>query len=181
MLAVGWAGFPRLLYRSSAQPFSFSHKVHQGEKVGMKCEDCHALRADGSFGGVPTLDKCSGCHAAPMTTTAAEKILVERYVTPNREVPWLVYSRQPDNVYFPHAPHLKSGKFTCEQCHRDHGKTDKLRPYEVSRINGYGKDVWGSSISRISFSGKVDGMRMDNCVACHKANHVADSCLACHK
>ncbi|MCX6622488.1 MAG: cytochrome c3 family protein [Acidobacteria bacterium] len=181
MLAVGWAGFPRLLYRSAQQPFSFSHKVHAGEKAGMKCEDCHAFRADGTYSGVPTLDKCSGCHAAAMTTTAAEKTLIEKYVTPNREVPWLVYSRQPDNVYFSHAQHLKLGKLACERCHRGHGRTDTLRPYQEDRISGYSKDIWGSSISRISFKGRTDGMRMDDCVACHKQHHVADSCLACHK
>ena len=182
MLAVGWAGFPRLLYRSAQQPLSFSHKVHASDKVGMKCADCHELRADGSFSGVPALDKCSGCHSAPMTTTVAEKTLIDKYVTPNREIPWLVYSRQPDNVYFSHANHIKLAKLSCEKCHGDHGATNTLRPYEEDRISGYSKDIWGSSISRISFTkARRDGMRMDDCVACHREHHVSDSCLACHK
>ena len=97
-LATGWYAFPRALYRSAPQPFQFSHRVHTGEQAGMKCEDCHTLRADGTFTGIPQLEKCSGCHSAPMGTTADEKLFVERYVNANREVPWMVYSRQPDNA-----------------------------------------------------------------------------------
>lgn len=182
MLVAGWVGFPRLLYRSMPQPLSFSHTAHTGEKAGMKCEDCHELRADGSFSGIPALEKCSGCHAAPMTETAAEKTLIEKYVTPNREIPWLVYSRQPDNVYFSHANHIRLAKLGCKQCHGDHETSSTLRPYQEDRITGYSKDIWGSSISRISFGkGRRDGMRMDDCIACHREHKVADSCLACHK
>ena len=61
-LGAGWAGFPRAIYRSRPQPVDFSHKVH-ADKAGAKCEDCHDFRDDGSFAGLPTLDKCAGCHA----------------------------------------------------------------------------------------------------------------------
>ena len=33
-LGAGWYGFPKALYERAAQPFSFSHKTHTGEKVG---------------------------------------------------------------------------------------------------------------------------------------------------
>ena len=85
-LAAGWLAFPRALYKAETQPFQFSHRVHAGEKGGMKCEDCHTLRADGTFTGVPRLEKCAGCHAAPMGTTNDEKLFVEKFVTPGREV-----------------------------------------------------------------------------------------------
>ena len=51
-LGAGWAGFPRVIYKSRPQPVDFSHQVH-AEKAGTKCEDCHALRGDGSFLGHP--------------------------------------------------------------------------------------------------------------------------------
>jgi cytochrome c2 len=168
-LAAGWVGLPRVLYESRPQPLNFSHKVHGGEKAGMKCEDCHALRDDGTYAGVPHLDKCSGCHAAPMGDTAAEKQLVARYVTPVKEVPWLVYARQPENVYFPHAPHLKLAKLKCERCHGAQGTTDKLRPHEQDRISGYSRDIMRAS------------MTMDGCVDCHRRQNLRHSCLDCHK
>src|SRR5436190_1384861 len=106
-LACGWLAFPRMLYRTEAQPLRFSHKTHTGEKGAMKCDDCHSLRADGSFTGIPALEKCAGCHSAPLGSTAEEKTLVSAYVEKNREIPWRVYARQPDNASFSHAQHVK--------------------------------------------------------------------------
>jgi menaquinone reductase, multiheme cytochrome c subunit len=181
MLGMGWLGFPRVLYRTSTQPLAFSHKVHTGDKGGMKCEDCHALREDGSFAGIPAVEKCGGCHSQPLTNSAGEKVLVEKFVTPNREVPWLVYARQPENVYFPHAPHVKLAKIKCEECHGPHGATDKLRPYEENRISGYSRDIWGAHIGRVSFGTKRPGMKMDDCTGCHAERGLSHSCLDCHK
>lgn len=171
-LAAGWVGFPRVIYKASPQPVDFNHKIH-ADKAGQKCDDCHAFRDDGTFAGIPTLDKCSGCHAAPMGTTAAEKNFVDRYVTPNREPEWMAYARQPENVFFSHITHVKRANLKCERCHGDHGQTDTLRPYQQDRISGYSRDIWGP--------GKERGMKMDDCVACHRENGLANSCLDCHK
>ncbi len=180
-LAAGWLAFPRALYRQTPQPIQFSHKVHAGDKAGMKCEDCHSLRADGSFTGIPQLDKCSACHAAPLGDTREEKLLVDRYVTPAREVPWLVYARQPDNAFFSHAYHVNLAKIACEKCHGEHGKTDKLRDYEANRISGYSRDIWGASLARVSGSDGRTGMKMTDCERCHDQNGVSAGCLDCHK
>src|SRR5690349_17898482 len=114
---AGWFAFPRVLYSTGSQPLNFSHKVHAGEKVGMSCDDCHGIGEDGRFAGIPRVEKCAGCHAEPVTESADEQLLVTRYVKTEREVPWLVYSRQPDNVAFSHAIHVKLAKLKCEQCH----------------------------------------------------------------
>jgi menaquinone reductase, multiheme cytochrome c subunit len=179
-LAAGWIGFPRVLYERIPQPLQFSHKVHTGDKGGMKCEDCHSFAADGRFSGVPALEKCSGCHAQPMGDTAAEKQLVTDYVTPQREVPWKIYARQPENAYFSHAAHVTLGKIACERCHGEHGRTDTLRPLERNRISGYSRDVMGLPASRIAFR-TTRGMRMEDCVACHRERGLEHSCLDCHK
>src|ERR1022692_4829169 len=62
------------------------------------------------------LDQCSGCQAQPMATPAQEKRFIDGYVTPNREIPWQVYARQPENVYFSHAAHIKLAHLDCRQC-----------------------------------------------------------------
>lgn len=166
-LGAGWAGLPRMIYRSRPQPVAFSHKAH-AETAGMKCEDCHELRSDGTFAGIPRLDKCAGCHTSAMGTTIAEKEFIDRYVTPQREVQWAVYARQPENVYFSHAPHVKLAHLECPACHGAQGRTDTLRPYQEDRISGYSRDVWS-------------GMKMDDCVACHRSRGIENSCLDCHK
>ena len=179
-LAAGWLAFPRVLYKAESQPFQFSHSVHTGEKGGMKCEDCHSLRADGTFTGVPRLEKCAGCHSAPMGTTKDEKLFVERYVTPGKEVPWKVYSQQPDNAYFPHAWHVNLAKLQCERCHGDHGKTGDLRAFEQNRISGYSRGVEGALLVRTS-GGKTTGMKMSDCEHCHSEKGVTTACIDCHK
>ncbi len=166
-LGAGWLGFPRVLYESRPQPVAFSHKVH-AETAGTKCEDCHEIRPDGTFAGIPRLEKCAGCHAAPMGSTAAEKQFIDSYVTPQRDVNWWVYARQPENVYFPHAAHVQRAHLSCAQCHGDHGQTNSLRPFEADRISGYSRDVWR-------------GMKMDDCVRCHRSRGLEKSCLDCHK
>jgi hypothetical protein len=178
-LAAGWIGLPAVLYERTPQPVQFSHKTHSGT-AGMKCEDCHAVRDDGTFSGIPALAKCAECHAEPMGTTAAEKQFVEKYVKANREVPWHVYSRQPDNAHFSHANHVKLGKVACETCHGGHGKTETLRPFERNRISGYSRDIWGPSLARFTGTGRA-GMKMDDCMSCHRDKGVQDSCLDCHK
>ena len=180
-LVAGWRGFPIILYQRHAQPVQFSHLVHQ-EKAGTKCEDCHSFRDDGTFAGIPALDKCSVCHTQAMGATAEEKRFIETYVTPGREVPWLVYARQPQNVYFSHAEHIRLGHLECEQCHGPQGKTDSLRPYQQDRISGYSRDIWGHSMSRIGLR-PGEGRTMTDCEICHREHGVAqaESCLACHK
>src|SRR5579859_1923135 len=98
-LGAGWRGFPVAIEREAPQPVDFSHKIH-AEKAGKRCEDCHALRADGSFTGAPALEKCSGCHAQAMGDSARENRFIDSYVARNREIPWQTYARQPQNVYF---------------------------------------------------------------------------------
>jgi hypothetical protein len=178
-LFTGWQAFPRLLYRTERQPLMFSHKTHT-EKAGSTCNDCHFDA--GAFTGIPRAEKCGGCHAAPMTQSADEKILIDRYLAHNREVPWLVYARQPDNVRFSHATHTQLARLTCERCHGAHGRSTALRPLERNRISGYSRDIWGSSISRISWSPQErPGMKMDDCVACHRSRGIAVSCVGCHR
>lgn len=169
---AGWMLMPRLLYRHEVQPVNFSHEVHAG-KGGMQCTDCHALREDGSFAGIPRLAKCAECHSAPIGQTKAEAEFVQNYVTPNREPQWLAYARQPDNAWFPHGAHIQRAKLACEQCHGSHGKSDKLPLVEVNRISGYSRDVMGRP-------GRA-GMRMDNCIDCHERRGLHHACLDCHK
>ena len=171
-LGAGWAGFPRAVYRTQTQPVAFNHKVH-ADKAGSKCDDCHSFRADGSFTGIPTLEACAACHAAPMGTTAAEKNFIDRYVTPQREPEWLVYARQPGNVYFSHNAHVNRGKLKCERCHGNQGQSTMPRPYQVDRISGYSRDIWGGA-------GRP-AMTMDGCVSCHREDGREYSCLDCHK
>jgi len=169
-----------MLYEKVDQPFQFNHAVHMSEKAKMKCEDCHGFRDDGTFAGIPLTSSCADCHSEPLGKSASEKELIENYIKPGKEIPWLVYSAQPDNAFFPHVAHVKQAKIPCTHCHGDHGETSSLRQYEQNRLTGYSRDIWGKNIVGIK-ENSFDRMKMDDCVSCHKEKGIKDSCMMCHK
>jgi hypothetical protein len=164
-LVFGWAAFPRLLYATAEQPLRFSHKTHTSEAVGSSCADCHALSEDGRFAGIPKLESCAGCHSEPQGASADEKRLVEEYVAHEREIEWRVYSRQPENVRFSHAVHVKRARLACERCHGAHGTSDALPAHAENRLTGYSREL----------------MKMSECESCHATHGRRTACLACHK
>jgi hypothetical protein len=186
-MVVGWAVFPKVLYSKKNQPFDFSHKAHL-EQVENGCESCHFFRQDGTFAGVPQLAQCTGCHSEVLGISKDEAVFVEQFVYQDREVPWLVYSRQPDCVFFSHAAHIYGAKLECTTCHGDIGTSENLKTYEVNRITGYSRDIWGRSISGIKHN-TWDRMKMDDCAECHESAGIHDSsvqtgrdaCFVCHK
>ncbi len=192
LLVVGFLVFwgifywltPTILYAEKSQPFTFSHKMHVKQVDGM-CEECHAFRDDGTYVGIPSIEKCQDCHEEqPLGKSPEEKIFVEQYLVPKKPIPWKVYAKQPDCVYFSHAPHLKGAKaketkLECATCHADHGETEKLRPYVYNRITGYSRDIYGYSI--IPFGPPDKRMKMDTCADCHRENGIRDACFVCHK
>jgi menaquinone reductase, multiheme cytochrome c subunit len=179
-LLFGWLAFPRALYVQRHQPLEFRHQTH-AEKSGVaQCSECHALRDDGSFAGIPSLATCTACHSEAIGTSPAEATLVQKYVKPGVETPWLVYARQPANVWFSHAVHIRRANLACTECHSTYGQTDEIRLYELNRISGYSRDIWGHSISRLRRA-PHDGMKMSDCEDCHRRHNLTVSCLGCHQ
>jgi menaquinone reductase, multiheme cytochrome c subunit len=179
-LSVGWFAFPRALYMRQNQPVEFRHKMH-AEKSGIsECSDCHVLREDGTFAGLPPMENCAGCHSDKVGTSSAEATLVDNYIKPGHETPWLVYAKQPANVWFSHAIHVKRAGLACTECHGTHGESDAVPAYEVNRISGYSRDIWGHSMSRLRRA-PHEGMKMSDCEDCHHQRHVEAGCLGCHE
>ncbi len=184
-LVVGWIVFPALLYSKKNQPVYFSHASHGPSGVGMDCRECHFFYKDGAFSGIPGVDKCMECHEDPefpFTESIEEKRLFEEYIVPGNEIPWLVYSRQPDCVYFPHIAHVKNGNLKCKDCHGDFAERKEAPVYKVNRITGYSIDIWGRNIAGVS-KHTWDRMKMDDCAECHsqKGKENNNACFVCHK
>jgi len=156
----GWVVFPRVLYSQKAQPLSFRHSAH----ADSECVDCHRFRGDGTYSGIPDTENCRQCHEEAMGSSEAEKILIEKYLQENKEIPWSVYARQPDNVYFSHAAHVKPN-IECTRCHRDVAKDEKLPVVLENRLTGYSADT----------------MKMSECEQCHAERGASNACHVCHK
>jgi hypothetical protein len=185
-LIVGWVIFPKLLYSQKKQPVDFNHALHN-EEVEDGCDSCHFFREDGTYSGVPTLAQCIDCHEEVNGEDPEEAKFVNEYVAKDREVPWLIYSRQPQNVYFSHVAHVKMGKMDCETCHGPIGESESLRVYQENRISGYSIDIWGKNIAGIKRN-SWDRMKMDDCSECHVRENVNQNsvqtlrggCFVCH-
>lgn len=176
-MIIGWVIFPKLLYSQKKQPIDFNHALHNQE-VDQGCESCHFFRDDGSFAGVPKNDQCAVCHEEILGESADEAILVEEYIYKDKEVPWLIYSKQPDCVFFSHVAHIKMAKMDCKTCHGHIGESESLKTYEENRITGYSRDIWGKNISGIK-KNEWDRMKMGDCAACHK--EAANANASTHK
>ena len=177
-LLIGWVVFPKLLYSQKQQPIDFSHSIHV-DAVG-DCGSCHYFRDDGSFSGIPALSNCMECHEEAQGENPEEVKLIEDYIEPNREIPWLVYARQPDCVFFSHAAHVKMGELECETCHGMKGESDRTTVYEENRITGYSRAIWGKNIAGLK-TNTWDRMKMDDCAECHEEHGVNQACFVCHK
>lgn len=164
-LGIGWFVFPQVLYSEEAQPISFSHQAHV-ENVGMFCEDCHYYREDGSYAGFPSTESCAQCHfdviGGETESEKAQDRFVTEYVETGKEVDWITYQYQPDNVYFSHIAH---DGWECTECHPDVGEAAEAPVAYVNRLTGYTKNT----------------MKMWKCERCHAENGVSNACFVCHK
>jgi len=176
---VGWEGTEYLLYSEQKQPVDFNHAIHQ-EAVDDGCNSCHFFREDGSFSGIPGLDSCIECHEEPAGEEPEELRFIDAYVKPQKEIPWLVYSRQPICVYFSHAAHVKMANMKCEDCHGPIGQSKHVKPYQSNILTGYSRDIWGWDIAGFK-KRSYDSMKMDDCADCHRLQGANNACFVCHK
>jgi hypothetical protein len=144
------------LLAAPEQPFAYSHQTHV--EAGIQCLYCHAQATRSTIAGIPSVERCMGCHQV----ISAEEETVRQlagYWERGETIPWVRVNDQPDFVYFSHRPHLGAG-INCETCHGDVGNMDEARP--------------------------VFRMDMGWCLECHTdqdPEHVTRlvDCLACHK
>jgi hypothetical protein len=159
LLAVGISGV--FLTRSQVlaapdQPIAYSHRTHV--EAGVQCLFCHTSTLRSDVAGIPSVEKCMGCHTVIATDKEAVKNLAS-YWERGEPIPWNRVNQQPDFVYFSHQAHLGAG-INCETCHGDVGRMTIARP--------------------------VVKMDMGWCLNCHlkqpeeKVVRLAD-CLACHQ
>ncbi len=183
-LILGWWVLPGLMLVEAKQPIAFNHVAHI-DGAGMECSQCHYVREDGTFHGRPTTADCAECHADAMSDNPEDIRFVNEYVKTGKEIrdEWLIYQKQPDNVFFSHAAHSvercgtchteyeEDPTLLCNQCHLDMAKTTTPPVYKENRLSGYSKDT----------------MIMWTCENCHaqpthlSSANTSNACFVCHK
>jgi hypothetical protein len=144
------------VYAAPEQPVAYNHQAHV--EVGIQCLFCHTSAPKSSIAGIPSVQKCMGCHNV-IDTDNPEIQKIASYYESGEPIPWVRINTQPDFVYFNHQVHLGAG-LNCETCHGNIGQM------EVTR--------------------QTMKMDMGWCLDCHvnqpeeKVARLAD-CLTCHK
>lgn len=104
------------------QPIQFTHKLHV--ELGIQCLYCHPGALRGPSPGLPTINKCWGCHQQIAKTQTSEKLkpMVDAM---NNGVgfAWVPVAQVPDFVRFTHRPHIAAG-LNCETCHGNVAKLE---------------------------------------------------------
>lgn len=136
------------------QPIAFSHRIHAGDNE-IPCLYCHVQARRSISAGVPSVNKCMGCHAE-IATDRPQIALLTNYWETKEPIPWIKVHDLPDFVHFTHKRHVAAG-LECQQCHG---------PVETMDV-----------VSREA------PVKMGLCLACHKDNAVqfGTDCWTCHK
>ncbi len=137
------------------QPIPFNHEVMV--QLGIKCLFCHTEARRSQAAGMPSVEKCMGCHKQIATGSPAIQQLAG-YWERQEPIPWVRVNRLPRFVYFSHQVHVTAAKLDCERCHGDVGHMAEARP--------------------------VVTMNMGWCLHCHEQQPNADQlvdCVICHQ
>ena len=133
-------------------PIPFSHRLHAGENQ-IPCLYCHANARRSSVAGIPSVQRCMGCHKI----TAAAKPDIQKlkeYWDRKEPIRWPKATWMPDFVFFEHWPHVRA-EIGCQACH---GPVETMDHMPTTRA-----------------------LTMDFCVACHRARNVSIDCAVCHR
>jgi hypothetical protein len=143
VLAALWA---------QSQPINFSHKTHAGDHK-IDCLFCHSGARRSPVAGIPSVQFCMGCHRMA-AATRPEIQRVAAHLEKNQPIRWARVVKQPDYVFFNHAPHVAKG-FRCQECHGPVETMDNVRLDHT--------------------------LSMDVCVKCHRRESASLDCYTCHR
>ncbi|MGI9559017.1 MAG: cytochrome c3 family protein [Thermodesulfobacteriota bacterium] len=162
----------RAAKKGPEQPILFSHKIHAGDNK-IECRTCHSYVAVSTHPGIPSVQKCMGCHThiqgrdeeykaddGSVINLREEIAKLKEYWEKKEPIPWIKVSPMAEYVQFSHKRHIKKG-IECKTCHGEVEKMDVVR--------------------------KVERLNMGFCISCHEENAENEyhetqlkDCLTCH-
>jgi hypothetical protein len=140
---------------AAQQPIAFNHELMV--QAGVQCLFCHAEAMKSPVAGMPSVEKCMGCHKV-IKPDSPEIVKLAGYWERQEPIPWARVNQLPRFVYFSHQVHVVAAGLNCEHCHGDVGHMDVARP--------------------------VVKMDMGWCLDCHKQQDNAKQlidCVVCHQ
>ena len=96
------------------QPVQFDHR-HHSQDDGIDCVFCHTSVFRAGNAGIPTTEKCMGCHSQVWNQSVTLEPVRRAYFS-GMPLPWNQVHDLPDFAYFNHAIHVNKG-VGCSTCH----------------------------------------------------------------
>jgi hypothetical protein len=165
LLAITWGGVYLFLTAKTQaasiatadppQPVFFNHEAMV--QMGIQCLFCHADATRSPAAGMPSVEKCYGCHKTIFTDVPVIHQAID-YWNRQEPIPWARVNVLPRFVYFSHEVHVTAGGLNCERCHGDVGHMTVAR--------------------------QVVRMDMGWCLGCHEQQPNAAQlmdCMVCHQ
>ncbi len=159
------------------QPILFSHVIHAGS-FQIACQYCHADARRSEYAGLPSVERCLGCHKIIGAQDNPEIAKIHGYARRGQPIPWVRVFKVPEFSFFPHRPHVRFG-LECQTCHG---------PIERMRVVGAdtGPKLSDDLLRLVGFRPPPRALTMGWCVECHReqnatrGSHAPLDCVICH-
>jgi hypothetical protein len=176
-LAVSsWSRQPAVA-RPSVQPIEFPHNTHV-QTYKIDCQYCHADARRSEYAGIPSVERCMGCHRI----TAADRPLIQKlaeYASRGEPIPWVRVYKLPEFTYFPHKAHVRA-EIQCQDCH---GKVETMTTAAAAVT---GPTLVNDLLNLVGLRPAPPPLSMGWCIDCHREQNATRKrqapldCVACH-
>src|SRR5207247_2264367 len=162
--------------RAPTQPIFFSHLIHAG-KYRMDCQYCHADARRSEYAGLPSVERCLGCHKIIGAQDNPEIKKIHEYAQRREAIPWVRVFKLPEFTHFPHKAHLRA-KLACQTCH---GPIERMRVVGAAT----GPRLTNDLTRLIGLRAPAPPLSMGWCIDCHREQHKKgfkppNDCVTCH-
>ena len=159
------------------QPILFSHVIHAGS-FQIPCQYCHADARRSEYAGIPSVERCMGCHKIIGAQDNPEIAKIHGYAQRGQPIPWVRVFKVPEFTFFPHRPHVHFG-LECQTCHG---------PIERMRVVGAdtGPKLSDDLLRLVGLRPTPRVLTMGWCVECHREQNATRGarapleCVICH-
>jgi mono/diheme cytochrome c family protein len=159
------------------QPIFFSHVIHAGS-FQIACQHCHADARRSQYAGIPSVERCMGCHKIIGAQDNPEIARLHDYARRGQPIPWVRVFKLPEFTTFPHKAHVRFG-LACQTCH---GPVERMRVVGAET----GRTLSDDLVRLLGFRPPARPLTMGWCVDCHRAQNATAGkqapldCVTCH-
>jgi mono/diheme cytochrome c family protein len=145
------------------QPIFFSHVIHAGS-YQIPCQYCHAGARRSSAAGVPSVERCMGCHKIVAAEGNPEVTKLQGYWQRQEPIPWVRIFKIPEHAQFTHRPHVQAG-LQCQTCH---GRIEAMERVHAET----GQNILNDLKNLALIPTAPTKLTMGWCVECHRTVNV---------